>query len=115
MVTGPKPPSPGGYLSSVCELFHSGLRLFDQTANGGGWLGTLGDPVIHLVEIEVGIAFFLGWIVGSKDVKEATIAGKTFVSGDNTEDVMPFGTFLTETNNYSHDFLCSNFFRGGGQ
>lgn len=92
------------------ELLRCGLNLLDEAADGRSRLCTFGDPVVDLVEIDHGIALFFGGIVSAKDVKETAITGEALVSGDNAENVMPFGTFLTETDNNSHDNLSSDFF-----
>jgi hypothetical protein len=88
--------------------------LFDEAANGLSRLGTLGDPGVHLVEVDVDVAVFFLGIVSAQDFEEAAIALETLVSGDDTIEQTAFGAFLTETDCYCHEIKYISDFRGGG-
>ena len=110
MRTKEKPPgdtSTGGFLKKdvkKCRLLRCGdAGVLDQALDGGRGLGALGDPGVHFGEVDLGIALLQGRIVVAKDFQEATIALEALISSNNAVNAVPMGTFLTETNNNSHD------------
>ena len=70
----------------------------NQACYGVGGTRSLRNPVVHTIEIEIGVFADLRWIVISNLFNKTSIAASTAVSDDNFEERVIGCAFSAETN-----------------